>query len=110
MCASGTFAEMLHRLPGAEFIGGGGFKKLQGGRPNLLDHMANDDLQLNFSTPSGKGARTDEGKIRAATAAVMHGIFCVTTVPGCLGVPADELINRSNSSDGSKFADGLCDP
>ncbi len=59
-------------------------KKLQDGRPNLLDFMANDDVQLIFNTPSGKGARTDEGKIRAA--AVMHGISCVTTVPGCLAV------------------------
>ena len=59
-------------------------KKLQDGRPNLLDYMANDDVQLIFNTPSGKGARTDEGKIRAAS--VMHGISCVTTVPGCLAV------------------------
>ncbi len=59
-------------------------KKLQDGRPNLLDFMANDDVQLIFNTPSGKGARTDEGKIRAAS--VMHGISCVTTVPGCLAV------------------------
>ena len=28
--------------------------------------------------PSGKGARTDEGKIRAA--AVAHGIPCLTTI------------------------------
>ena len=61
-----------------------GVKKLQDGRPNLLDFMANDDVQLIFNTPSGKGARTDEGKIRAAS--VMHGISCVTTVPGCLAV------------------------
>ena len=59
-------------------------KKLQDGRPNLLDYMANDDVQLIFNTPSGKGARTDEGKIRAA--AVVYGISCVTTVPGCLAV------------------------
>ena len=59
-------------------------KKLQDGRPNLLDYMANGDVQLIFNTPSGKGARTDEGKIRAA--AVIHGVSCVTTVPGCLAV------------------------
>ncbi len=57
-------------------------KKLQDGRPNLLDYMANGDVQLIFNTPSGKGARTDEGKIRAA--AVLYGVPCVTTVPGCL--------------------------
>ncbi len=59
-------------------------KKLQDGRPNLLDHMANDEVQLIFNTPSGKGARTDEGKIRAA--AVIYGVSCVTTIPGCLAV------------------------
>ena len=59
-------------------------RKLQDGRPNLLDYMSNGDVQLIFNTPSGKGARTDEGKIRAA--AVIHGVSCVTTVPGCLAV------------------------
>jgi carbamoyl-phosphate synthase large subunit len=62
----------------------GTVKKLQDGRPNLLDYMANGDVQLIFNTPSGKGARTDEGKIRAA--AVIYGVSCVTTVPGCLAV------------------------
>ena len=31
-----------------------------------------------MNTPSGKGARTDEGQIRAA--AVAHGIPCITTI------------------------------
>ncbi len=59
-------------------------RKLQEGRPNLLDLMANKEIQLIFNTPSGKGARTDEGKIRAAS--VMNGISCVTTIPGCIAV------------------------
>ncbi|MEX0716934.1 MAG: carbamoyl-phosphate synthase large subunit, partial [Planctomycetaceae bacterium] len=59
-------------------------KKIQEGRPNLLDHMANGDVQFVFNTPSGKGARTDEGKIRAA--AVQYGIPCTTTLPGCTAV------------------------
>ncbi|MCA9117067.1 MAG: carbamoyl-phosphate synthase large subunit, partial [Planctomycetaceae bacterium] len=59
-------------------------RKLKEGRPNLLDHMANGQVQLIFNTPSGRGARTDEGKIRSA--AVGHGIPCVTTLPGCLAV------------------------
>ncbi len=52
-------------------------KKIQEGHPNLLDHMIDGDLQLVMNTPSGKGARTDEGRIRAA--AVSHGIPCLTT-------------------------------
>jgi carbamoyl-phosphate synthase large subunit len=53
-------------------------KKLQEGHPNLLDYLANEDVQLIFNTPSGKGARTDEGRIRAAC--VAHGVPCITTV------------------------------
>lgn len=59
-------------------------KKLNEGRPNLLDLMSNKEIHFIFNTPSGKGARTDEGRIRAAS--VMHGVPCVTTLPGCLAV------------------------
>ncbi len=52
--------------------------KIQEGRPNLIDRMKNDEVELVINTPSGKGARTDEGKIRAA--AVAHGIACITTL------------------------------
>ena len=53
-------------------------KKLREGHPNLLDFLANGEVQLIMNTPSGKGARTDEGRIRAA--AVSHGVPCVTTI------------------------------
>ncbi|OHB84279.1 MAG: carbamoyl phosphate synthase large subunit [Planctomycetes bacterium RBG_16_64_12] len=53
-------------------------KKIQEGHPNVLDYMRDGDLQMVMNTPSGKGARTDEGKIRAA--AVSHGIACLTTI------------------------------
>jgi carbamoyl-phosphate synthase large subunit len=52
--------------------------KLQEGRPNLIDHMKNDQVAMVINTPSGRGARTDEGKIRAA--AVAHGVTCITTM------------------------------
>ncbi len=54
--------------------------KVQEGRPNLLDYMIDGKLQLVVNTPSGKGARTDEGRIRAV--AVSHGIPCITTLEG----------------------------
>ncbi|HEX4128684.1 MAG TPA: carbamoyl-phosphate synthase large subunit [Pirellulales bacterium] len=54
-------------------------KKLQEGHPNLLDFLINGEVQLIINTPSGKGARTDEGRIRAA--AVSHGVPCITTIP-----------------------------
>ena len=53
-------------------------KKLAEGHPNLIDYLKNDDVQLILNTPSGKGARTDEGRIRAA--AVQHGVPCITTL------------------------------
>jgi len=53
-------------------------KKLQEGHPNLIDFMLDGDLQLIINTPSGKGARTDEGRIRAA--AVSHAVPCITTI------------------------------
>jgi carbamoyl-phosphate synthase large subunit len=52
--------------------------KLQEGRPNLIDLMKNKQVALVINTPSGKGARTDEGKIRAG--AVAAGVTCITTL------------------------------
>ena len=53
-------------------------KKIIEGHPNLIDHMKNEGVDLICNTPSGKGARTDEGTIRAT--AVQHGIPCITTI------------------------------
>jgi carbamoyl-phosphate synthase large subunit len=53
-------------------------KKIQEGHPNILDSFADRDVALVVNTPSGKGARTDEGRIRAA--AVQAGVPCLTTL------------------------------
>jgi carbamoyl-phosphate synthase large subunit len=53
-------------------------KKLKEGEPNLLNYFAEKNVALVVNTPSGKGARTDEGKIRAA--AVQAGVPCLTTL------------------------------
>ena len=53
-------------------------KKLMEGSPNLIDHMKNEAVDLVINTPIGKGARTDEGQIRAA--AVQAGLPCITTI------------------------------
>jgi carbamoyl-phosphate synthase large subunit len=52
--------------------------KIQEGRPNLIDYMTNRDVALVINTPSGRGMRTDEAKIRAS--AVGHGVTCITTL------------------------------
>jgi carbamoyl-phosphate synthase large subunit len=54
-------------------------KKIKEGHPNVLDYIVNGDIQLIINTPSGKGARTDEGYIRASATA--QGIPCITTIP-----------------------------
>ncbi|MCL4132617.1 UNVERIFIED_CONTAM: hypothetical protein GTU68_034631 [Idotea baltica] len=53
-------------------------KKIIEGHPNLIDQMKNEGVDMILNTPSGKGARTDEGTIRAT--AVQHGIPCITTI------------------------------
>ena len=55
-------------------------RKIHEGRPNVLDHLANGSIALIVNTPSGKGARTDEGRIRSV--AVSHGVPCITTIAG----------------------------
>jgi len=79
VCTTGT--ARVFREHGLEV---GVVKKLNEGRPNLLDQMSNKEIHFIFNTPSGKGARTDEGRIRAAS--VIHRVPCVTTLPGCLAV------------------------
>ncbi|MEM9702089.1 MAG: carbamoyl-phosphate synthase large subunit, partial [Planctomycetota bacterium] len=79
LATSGTAAVLKDAGVEAEIV-----RKVQEGRPNLIDHMANGRVGFIFNTPSGKGARTDEGKIRAAS--VAYGVPCVTTLPGCVAV------------------------
>ncbi len=52
-------------------------KKIREGHPNLIDFLTDGEVALVMNTPRGKGARTDEGKIRAA--AVQAGVPCLTT-------------------------------
>ncbi len=81
MCTGGTAGALE-----AEGIAVSIVRKIHEGRPNLLDHLANGAIALIVNTPSGKGARTDEGRIRAA--AVSHGIPCITTIPGAKAAAA----------------------
>src|SRR6478672_4381967 len=52
--------------------------KIQEGRPNLLDRMKNGEIALILNTPTGRGRRTDETRIRAA--AVAHRVTAITTL------------------------------
>jgi carbamoyl-phosphate synthase large subunit len=53
-------------------------KKIAEGNPNILDYLIDGRVALIINTPKGKGARTDEGKIRAS--AVQCGVPCITTI------------------------------
>ena len=55
-------------------------KVAEGLRPNVLDVVKNRKVKLIVNTPSGRGARTDEGRIRAA--AVLLNIPVITTMSG----------------------------
>ena len=61
------------------------FKIADGARPNVLDIVKNREIQLVINTPSGRGARTDEGRIRGVAA--VRNIPCITTISG-----ADALV------------------
>lgn len=72
-------------------------KKIAEGRPNLLDFMNDGQIKLVLNTPSGKGARTDEGRIRAA--AVQLGVPCITTLQAAeAAVKAMEALREEEMS------------
>ena len=75
LCTSGTAQKMSEHEIRVEIV-----RKIHEGRPNVLDYLANGTIDLIVNTPSGKGARTDEGRIRAS--AVSHGVPCITTLAG----------------------------
>ena len=52
--------------------------RIKEGRPNAIDLVINREVDLIINTPSGKGAKTDEGHIRAF--AVAHGIHVITSI------------------------------
>jgi carbamoyl-phosphate synthase large subunit len=75
LCTGGTAQTVNEQGISVEVV-----RKIQEGRPNILDYLADGTIGLIVNTPSGKGARTDEGRIRAS--AVSHGVPCFTTMAG----------------------------
>jgi carbamoyl-phosphate synthase large subunit len=75
LCTRGTAQTLKKHAIEVEVI-----RKIHEGRPNVLDYLANGTIDLIVNTPSGKGARTDEGRIRAG--AVLRGVPCITTLAG----------------------------
>ena len=55
-------------------------KKIYEGRPNIVDHIKNKEIQLIINTPIGREAREDDTYIRRA--AIEYSIPVVTTARG----------------------------
>jgi carbamoyl-phosphate synthase large subunit len=73
MSTRGTAAVLRENGVEAEIV-----LKLQEGRPNLLDHMTNGAVAMIINTPSGRGSRADEVRIRVE--AVARRVTCITTL------------------------------
>ncbi len=55
-------------------------QKVTEGSPNVVDLIRAGEINLVINTPAGRGARVDGYEIR--TAAIAHGIPCITTMAG----------------------------
>ncbi|CAN5358359.1 carbamoyl-phosphate synthase large subunit [soil metagenome] len=73
----GTAATLRRAGVDARVIG-----KFSDGEGSVVDLIESGDVDLILNTPTGIGARADGYEIR--TAAVSHGIPCITTLPGIL--------------------------
>ena len=73
VATSGTAAELKENGIPTEVV-----KKIVEGRPNVTDLIRNKEIQLIINTPTGKGPKLDEAKIRSL--AVSFGISCITTL------------------------------
>ena len=58
--------------------------KVGEGRPNIVDYIKNDDIQMIINTPLGAQSRFDEYEI--GKAAIKHKIQVVTTISGAMAI------------------------
>jgi carbamoyl-phosphate synthase large subunit len=77
LATEGT-AETLRRAG----VDAGVVAKFGEGHPNVVDRILAGEIDLVLNTPMGSGPRSDGYEIR--TAAVSHGIPCITTLSGIL--------------------------
>ena len=71
--------------------------KIAEGSPHVIDYIRGGDVAMVINTPTGSGARTDGYEIR--TAAVRHGIPCVTTMTGASAAVRAIAAQRANGHD-----------
>jgi carbamoyl-phosphate synthase large subunit len=68
--------------------------KLAEGSPHVVDFITRGDVDLVINTPTGSGARSDGYEIRSA--AVRHGIPCLTTMTGASAAARAIFANRGD--------------
>ncbi len=57
-------------------------QKVHEGRPHVVDHLINGDIDLVVNTPLGRASHEDDGEIRRT--ALKHDIPCITTLSGAM--------------------------
>jgi len=77
LATEGTAATLRRAGVAAEVV-----RKFSEGSPNVVDLLEAGEVDLVFNTPMGSGPRVDGYEIR--TAAVNHGVPCITTLSGIL--------------------------
>jgi carbamoyl-phosphate synthase large subunit len=80
-----------------KFLAGHGIKtepisKMHEGRPNIVDGIKNDEIQLVINTPSGKLSKHDDSYIRKA--AIKYKIPYITTLSAALAAAKGIAANR----------------
>src|SRR5205085_9377588 len=68
--------------------------KVNEGRPNIVDHIKQDEIALVINTPLGRSSHFDEQAIRRA--ALQHNVPCVTTMTGAQAL-VDAIIATANT-------------
>jgi carbamoyl-phosphate synthase large subunit len=77
VATEGTAATLRRAGVDAEVV-----RKVSEGTPNIVERIVAGEIDLVLNTPMGSGPRADGYEIR--TAAVNHGVPCVTTMSGML--------------------------
>ncbi len=74
-----------------------GILKMHEGRPNIVDGIKNDEIQLVINTPSGKLSKHDDSYIRKA--AISYKIPYITTLAAALAAARGISANRRGHGD-----------
>jgi hypothetical protein len=75
--------------------------KVNEGRPNIVDHILNNQVQILVNTPLGRESFFDDRAMRRA--AMMHNVPCITTLTGASAAVEAIRAVRAQALDVSEF-------